>query len=108
MATENERDGCLVLESIAADWDYRASKPTDWPDNPRLNSIEFHPGAADNVMVVKQGNDTGPERFYCECKDVNDSRIKYYHGARVMPYIDFGDCTLNAGHKVIIELWREP
>ena len=106
MATQNERGGCLEITAIAADWDYKASKPAHWPDNPRLASIEYHPGGAD-VIVIKQADDAGPLRFRGECKDVNDSRIKYFHGSRVIPYVDEVDCTLNAGHKLIIELWRE-
>ncbi len=102
-----ERSGKLEITGINADWDYKASKPDSWPDNPRLTSIKFNPGAASDALLVKERDDTGPEAFYCSCADVNDQRIEYYHGGRCIPYIDFGDCTLSAGHKVIIKLWRD-
>lgn len=108
-ATELETDGCLILTAIDADWDYKASKPGNWPDIPRLNSIEFHPGAASDRMIIKQVGDDGATRFDSgEVESAGDSRIKYFHGVRVVPYVDYGDCTLSEGHKVIIELWREP
>ena len=109
MATANETDGCLELTSIAADWDYTVSKPAQWPPLPRLNSIEFHPGAASDRLIVKQKGNTGATRFDSGVvESAGDSRIKYFHGTRVVPYIDDAVSTLSAGHKVIIELWRDP
>jgi len=108
-ATQLETDGCLILTAIDADWDYKASKPGTWPPLPRLNSIEFHPGAASDRMIIKQGSDADATRFDSGAvESAGDSRIKYFNGARVLPYIDYGDCVLSAGHKVIIELWRDP
>lgn len=108
MATENERNGKLELSSIAADWDYKASRPTDWPIIPRLLSITFVPGAAADRIVVKEEDDAGPTVFDVTCENTYDQRVKYFHGGRVIPFIDFGDCTFSAGHKVTIQLWREP
>ena len=107
MTTKNETDGCLELTGIDADWDYTTQKPSTWPDNPRLMSIEFHPGATSDVLWIKQEQDTGVTRFYANCNSVSDSRVKYFHGSRCKPFIDHGSCTLSAGHKVIIELWRK-
>jgi len=106
MATANELNGCLEISGIAADWDYKASKPANWPDHPKIASIQFDPGAADDVLVIVEQWDLGPQRFYAKCNDVYDQRCKYYHGSRMIPYIDFSACTLSAGHKVTIELWR--
>ena len=107
-ATELETDGCLILTAIDGDWSYRVSKPNTWPDVPRISSIEFHPGAASDRMIIKQGGPNGATRFDSGiAQNAGDSRIKYFHGTRVTPFVDFGDCTLSEGHKVIIELWRE-
>lgn len=106
MTTELETDGCLDLTSIAADWNYAVSKPANWPDNPQLVSIEFHPGAASDRLVVKQRGDAGAIRFDSMAVDgVADSRIKYFYGARVIPFIDYSECTFSTGHRVVIELW---
>jgi len=106
MATTKERSGALEISAIAADWNYVTDRPSHWPVNPRLMSIEFHPGGSD-VMAITEGDDQGLLRFYANCQDSYDSRIKYFHGNRCRPYIDFSECSLTAGHKVIIELWRE-
>lgn len=107
MATENERHGTLEITGIAADWDYKTSKPINWPDIPRLNSIQFNPGAASDCLVVKEKDEDGPKIFYALCENTNDQRVKYYHGNRKIPFIDHGDCTFTGTYSVIIELWRE-
>jgi hypothetical protein len=107
MATTLERNGILEITSIAADWDYKASRPTNWPEKPRLTSIKFNPGAADDKLTIKEQNDGGPECFFCLCQNTYDQRIEYYHGQRIIPYIDFSACTLSAGHSVIIKIWRD-
>lgn len=107
MATENELNGCLEITSIAADWNYRTSKPDSWPEHPRLASIQFNPGAADDELYVAEELSTGPERMYVKCENAYDQRIKYFHGSRVQPFIVFASSTLSSGHKVTIELWRE-
>lgn len=107
MATELELDGCLEISGIAADWDYNSSKPANWPARPRINSIQFDPGAADDILLIKERDEGGPQRFYANCENTYDQRCKYYHGTRVVPFIDFSECALSAGHKVTIELWRD-
>jgi hypothetical protein len=107
-ATVLYMQGTILVEGIDADWDYDTDKPHGWPDNPRLSSIEFHPGSTSDRMVVKQHGESGIDRFDSgEADSVSDNRIKYFHGTRCSPFIDYSECTLSAGHKVIIELWRE-
>ena len=107
MATALERDGCLEITGIAADWDYNSNRPPGWPVKPRIMSIEFDPGAADDVLLIKERDAGGPQRFYAMCENTYDQRCKYFHGCRVVPFNDFSECALSAGHKVTIELWRD-
>jgi hypothetical protein len=107
MATENIRDGIIEITSIAADWDYDTIRPAGWPSKPRLLSINFVPGAADDTILIRVNDTTGPQCFYARCENVYDQRIEYYHGSRFRPFIDFSECTLSAGHKLIIKLWRD-
>jgi hypothetical protein len=108
MTTENELRGGLELTEIAADWDYSASRPPNWPNLPRISSIHFDPAAANDKLVVKDGTEDGPRRCVLgPCDNANDQRIKYFHGARLSPFIDFSECVLTAGHRVTIELWSE-
>lgn len=105
MATELERNGVLEITSVVADWDYRVSKPSGWPSHPRISSIQFDPGAADDALSITEQDGGGPQRFYAKCEDQYDQRCKYYFGARVQPYIVFSESALSAGHKITIELW---
>jgi hypothetical protein len=107
MATVLERNGTLQITEISADWDYKTNKPDSWPERPRLTSIRFNPGAADDELYIAEQNDGGPEVFYSKCQSVYDQRVEYYHGQRVVPYIDFSLCSFSAGHKVVIKLWRD-
>lgn len=108
MTTLLEKDGALELSAINADWDYKTARPSSWPKVPRIGSIEFHPGAANDRCIFRHKDVGGVRRFdsnYAESD--NDSRIKYFHGQRVQPYLKFSECTFAAGAYVIIELWRE-
>lgn len=107
MATELELNGCLEITGIAADWDYKASKPSHWPEKPQIASIQFDPGAADDALMVREQNAGGPQRFHCLCQDTYDQRCKYFHGSRITPYIVFSESAFSAGAKVTIELWRD-
>lgn len=108
MTTTLEKDGALELSSISADWDYKASKPDSWPDNPRLSSIEYHPGSANDRCIFRHKDIAGIRRFDSNYSaSDNDSRIKYFHGVRCVPYLKYSECVFSAGAYVIIELWRE-
>lgn len=107
MATELELNGILEITAIAADWDYKASKPANWSDKPRLASIKFVPGAADDILILREQEVGGPIVFKWVCENTYDQRVEYFHGTIQIPYIKESECTLSAGHIVIIKLWRE-
>ena len=98
-ATETRLHDTIMLTAIDADW--TAS------DYYNVYSITFIPGAANDVMVVKEATDAGVIIFYALSADA-DHRTIYYNGARFKPMVDFSDCTLNAGHEVIINLMPRP
>lgn len=108
MTTENIRHGVIELTAISADWDYRASVPTGWPNHPRIMSMQFNPAASGDKIYVRDEDENGPVVFEVTADSSDDQRIKYFHGTRAMPYVDFSECILTAGHKLIIDLWREP
>jgi len=107
MASTKERDGALEISNISANWDYATEKPGHWPEIPRIASISYHPGGAD-IFIVRQRDAAGVRRMQATTADIYDDRIKYFHGSRVVPFINYGECTLNLGHLVVIELWRDP
>lgn len=108
MTTTIEEDGAIEISGISEDWDYKSEKPNNWSDNPRLSSIEFHPGAASDRCIFRQKSIGGIRRFDSNpAESDNDSRIKYFHGSRVVPYLKYSECTFAAGAYVTIELWRD-
>ena len=76
----------------------------DWSGEPRpVHSIQFHPGAANDILQITAGGLTGPIVFEAEAAAATDFIVKYYHGnIRESLHIDLSDCTLSAGHRVII------
>jgi len=93
----------MEVTAIDADWDWGV-KGNSVELAPKLCSITFIPGSANDVLVVKDGSDAGPIIFQTICLDAIE-RTQYYFGARKRIYIDHSDCTLSFGHKVLICLW---
>lgn len=107
MATTILRDGSLInISTIDADCDWTDifTSGQDLDTGPMIDWIMFVPGSANDKMVIKKKTATGPVGFRALCLDTNE-KIIYYHGARFPFLIDFSDCTLNANHMVIIQLW---
>jgi len=96
MAT-NDNGNHIEITSLVADYDHGSVE--------RIASIIFIPGATDDVLVVKDGSDTGPTVMYVKCADTYDQRVKYFYGQALQPYIDFSECTLSTGHKILIARW---
>jgi len=70
----------------------------------KVRRIEFIGGSDADKLVVKQGADTGP--VICQLGVPNAEQPDYREWEpykRMEPMIDFDKCTLNAGHRVIIE-----
>ncbi|MFA5378193.1 MAG: hypothetical protein WC455_20740 [Dehalococcoidia bacterium] len=108
MAVNLEMDGMLQVTDISADWSYLANRPEGWPARPRLLSMKFTPGAVGDKIMVRQRDPGGPEAFYASCENDTEPRIEYYHGTTRLPYVLFSESTLSPGHKLVINLWREP
>ena len=75
------------------------------PDVVKFKRIEFIGGANADILVIKQDGAGGPEICRLGTPDaVEPDRVYFENGQYLTPFIDFGDCTLNAGHMVIFEL----
>ena len=105
MATFVRSANFFEVSAIAADvnaWEIFRHKT---PAIMKVKRIEFIAGANANIMVIKQTNGSGPEITRLGCPDASQPDRCYFEGGQYMePFIDFGDCTLAAGHKVIFEL----
>jgi len=98
--TINQVDGVVEVSAIDSDWVFTETF-SDVTSGMRLISIQFNPGAADDVCVVKNGSDTGPALMNVICMDAYDQRVKYFDSAIRRPYLDYSACTLSSGATVI-------
>ena len=95
MAANTVTSSSTVIEvsGMDSDWD---------PDTVyKVIMIMFIPGASNDVMVIKQASATGPTVFYAKSTD-GEPRVAYYNGREIRQFLDYGDCTLNAGAKVLV------
>lgn len=100
----------IEITGLDEDWDW-AEECTDLKDaiirgGLKISSIRFDPSAKDDVMVIKEYDGSGAVLFYKKTASVYDNTPFYYNGKPVRPFIDIGDCTLNAAAdaRVVIEL----
>lgn len=104
--TANKSGKFINLSGISEDWDYLTMFPgahngiaVDW--------IAFSVGATATVDVcaIKDASDSGQSIFPTQpVAATSPVTIVYYGGDSIKPYLDSTDCTLAAGHKVIIKL----
>ncbi len=105
MATILRSGNFFDVSAIAADvnsWEIFRHKT---PAIVKIKRIEFIAGAIGDFIVIKEASASGPEICRLGSAIVAEPDRCYFEGGQYMqPFIDFGDCTLNAGHKVIFEL----
>jgi len=51
---------------------------------------------------VKEGSVTGPIIMEVTADSADDESCKYFDGIYLRPVIDYDNCTLSSGHKIII------
>ena len=90
--TITTKNRVIELSAIDADWD---------GGKMNIASISFHPGAADDVLVIKEGSDSGPAIVRIKPFDVQGVEIDL-KGMEYSPFLDVSDCNITAGGTVII------
>lgn len=87
----------INISAIDSDWNDTESR--------RVQYIIFVPGSANDILVIKQASATGPEIARMKSAD-GEPRIAIVGGSEIDMFLDYSDCTLNAGSKVIILLFK--
>lgn len=88
----------IEISSIDSDWNSSESR--------KIHYVIFVPGASNDILVMKEGSGTGPTTIYMKSSD-GEPRIAYLDGQSVDLFLDYGDCTLNTGAKVLVVLWEK-
>lgn len=105
MATIVRNGNFVDVVSIGADLTSAEMFIHATPSIVKIKRIEFIVGNADDVLVIREGDENGPEIARLGSHEAAESDRCYFENGQYMePFIDFGDCTLNVGHKVIFEL----
>jgi len=72
----------------------------------KIRSITFIAGANDDKCVIKNGDENSATITVLSTPDVELPAIRYFDnsGQFIKPFVDFSLCTLNVGHKLLIEI----
>lgn len=101
------REKNTIEIDIDGAWQWSDSFPEDhFANGIPVSSIEFTPGAADDICIFKDGAGAGkPMCFYCKSENLYDQAVLYYFGAIKELVLDYSGGTYTAGAKAIINLW---
>ena len=103
MATVTRTGNFVNISAIAADVSMQDIFQT--ANDVKVKRMEFIVGSANDVIVIKNGSDSSAEICRLGSASAAEADRIYFQGGQLMkPFIDFSACTLNAGHKLIIEL----
>jgi len=70
-----------------------------------INFIQWVPGTADDVLMIQNGSGlSDPLIYYSWAQGANVDLPRYFYGAKVQFFIDYSQCTLSTGHKVLVQL----
>lgn len=65
-------------------------------------SVQFNPGASDDVLTLKNGSASGPILLKVKSASTYDQRKTDFHNTKVRPYLDYSACTFSTADAEII------
>lgn len=90
-----------VVPDGTHDWDSKVS----FPNGMKVYYILFYPSAANDVICIKEGSDTGPIIF--QCKAVNGVGLWIKLPANLIhPYLDQSACTFSTPANVVLTFYQ--
>jgi len=96
----------VMYSGSGADWNH--STDGGFKNGMWVKSIQFHPSAQNDRLVVNEGSIDGASIVDFKCTDATpDDKIKYFEGGSFMkPYIDLTDCTFGTptSVKIVFEI----
>ena len=100
--TVNSFESCVQVSAMDGDWLW--STITTNPKGIKIKAIKFYPGAADDVLIIKNGSDSGPTMLKLESSDGEPRYDPSFAGGYFKPVIDYGDCTLTGTASIVFIL----
>ena len=80
-----------------------SSIDSDWVDNQSriIDDITFVPGAADDILVLREGSITGSKIVSMKSIDI-ETRYRDFKKKKIQLAMEYDDCTLSSGSYFII------
>ena len=89
----------VEVSNISEDWLFSSAIT----GNPSVKAIKFFPGAAGDVLTIKDDNETGP--VFCKLASSDgEERVDRNISDTSKPFIDFSDSILSTGAIVLFVL----
>ncbi len=97
----------VEINTITEDFDWGTDSATIVYDtDPKIDHVTFVAGASADELVLRDGSAANTSPLFAKMTSGDgEERTVYFHGARKRLCVDFGDCTLNTGHAMIVCLW---
>jgi hypothetical protein len=86
----------VTVSLITLDWDFTVAYKQFANVGVPLKGIILMPGGTD-TFSIKDGGENGAYLYYAA---ISTATVLVYPGSLVKPFIDFSECSLNAGHKI--------
>ena len=95
-------ESCIQVSAMDGDWLW--STITTNPKGMKIKAIKFYPGATGDILIIKNGSDSGPTMLKLESLDAEPRWDPSFAGGYFKPVIDYGDCTLSSGASIVFIL----
>ena len=93
----------VEITVLDSDWDPAVSLAARLVGQ-HLYSVKFTPGAASDVLIVRNGTSSGARIFRCKCTADTDDRKEYFNErSEITPFITHSECTFSAGAIVMFQ-----
>ena len=93
MAAVTTKNGNFIevsYQTSGSDWNYTATGL----DNLKVKAIFWHPTAANDVLYIREGSNSGPAIVYTKASADTDTKAFYFdNGVWMKPYIKISDQT---------------
>lgn len=107
MSNTITRDGpVLNLSTLSSDWIWTATfpEPSLVTKGIPIDWILFVPGAQNDKLVFRRRSSTGVIVAHMTALNTGEM-TQYFYGATEPLYLAIADCTLSAGHLIVVHLW---
>lgn len=99
--------GFVTLSGIDDNWSYddyfdANTAPVFNENGIMIKSVKFAPGATNDILILKEGSNTGPIISQITCDSLKTEYDVHFEDFHYKPFLDFDASTISTGGIVII------